>query len=49
VDKPKNKTWYQFAFEEARQGLPSDPPYERGNRHYNEYLAGYEDGEAQRD
>lgn len=43
----KGLTWYQNGFDEARRGLPADPPYEPGNVNHANYLAGYADGERQ--
>lgn len=40
-DKQPRESWYEFGRREAAAGLPSDPPYQRGNRHHDEYLAGY--------
>lgn len=38
--------WYDKGFKEGQRGLPSDPPYQRGNKHYAEYEEGWNDGNA---
>jgi len=41
--------WYKQGFKDAIDGLPSDPPYVRGNKHYDEYIEGFADGGRQLD
>ncbi|MCP3730423.1 hypothetical protein M9978_08275 [Sphingomonas sp. MG17] len=42
-------TWYDRGHADALDGQVSDPPYERGNRHHDSYVEGYEDGQRQLD
>lgn len=39
------KGWYMTGFNDGADSLPCDPPYEKGNRHYDEYVSGFEDGQ----
>lgn len=41
--------WYKVGFNEALEGLPSDPPMQPGHKAYRDYREGYEDGQRQLD
>jgi hypothetical protein len=43
----KEGKWYSEGFKEALEGLPADPPWQRGHRDYENYMAGYRDGARQ--
>lgn len=43
----KRKSWYDQGFDEARDALPADPPWEAGHRDHDNYMDGYRDGELQ--
>lgn len=43
------KSWYDRGFAEALDGQSEDPPMQPGNRAYDDYRAGYEDGQRQLD
>lgn len=39
--------WYKEGFKEGQSGMPCDPPMQPGSRSYEDYLAGFKDGERQ--
>ncbi len=43
----RKPTWYQQGFNDALAGLPSDPPWFRGNPHHESYVEGFADGARQ--
>lgn len=36
--------WYKQGYRDAKDNRPKDPPYAPGNKHYEAYCEGYEDG-----
>jgi len=41
--------WYSQGFEDAKGGVPSDPPWNPGHSSYENYCDGYRDGQAEID
>lgn len=43
------KNWYDRGFADALEGQREDPPMNPGHRSFEDYRAGYEDGQQQLD
>lgn len=39
--------WYAMGYDDGMADLPSDPPWRKGHRDYENYMAGYDDGQKQ--